>query len=48
MKKYLKPELNIIKIQTNDIITLSGGQKGLTNGGQNGEPMSESYSSLFK
>ncbi len=47
MKKYLKPELNIIKIQTNDIITLSG-QKGLTNGGQNGEPMSESYSSLFK
>lgn len=46
MKKYTKPEIEINIFTTDDIITASG-TKGLTNKGANGQPLSESYSSLF-
>lgn len=48
MKKvYQKPEIEIIEIINDDIITASG-VNGLKDGGSNGSGESESFNSLFK
>ncbi len=46
MKNYIRPEIDICLLNVNDIITLSGAN-GLINKGENGQPATESFSSLF-
>ncbi len=45
MKKYIKPSIDICVINTEDIITVSAVR--LKNGGENGQPLSESFGALF-
>ncbi len=46
-KNYIKPEINVLTVVVNDIITASSASAYLINKGENGEPMTESYGSLF-
>ncbi len=45
MKKYTKPSIDICAFNTEDIITVSAVK--LKNGGENGQPLSESFGTLF-
>ncbi len=45
MKKYTKPSIDVYAINTEDIITVSAVK--LKNGGENGQPLSESFGTLF-
>ncbi len=45
MKKYERPNIDVYVINTEDIITVSAVK--LKNGGENGQPLSESFGSLF-
>ena len=48
MKNYIKPEMTISLFKVENIITASGTvQSQLINKGENGEPMSDSFSSMF-
>ncbi len=48
MKNYIKPEITISLFRSEDIITASGTvTPTLVNKGENGEPMTGSYSSMF-
>lgn len=49
MKKYIRPEMTISLFRIENIITASGipSPDTLVDGKDNGQPMTESYSSLF-
>lgn len=48
MKRYTRPQAEIIKIRISSIITASGeAPSNLINKGENGTPAKESFSSLF-
>ncbi len=47
MKNYIRPEMKITLFKAEDIITASGSAPTLVNKGENGEPMKESFSSMF-
>ncbi len=49
MKKYNKPEMTISLLRVESIITASGtpSPNTLVDGGANGQPMTDSYSSMF-
>lgn len=47
MKKYMKPEMNISKFWTENVVTTSSGVKGIVNNKTNGNYKSVSASELF-
>lgn len=47
MKSYLKPSIEIHLLSVQDVITISITTPTLINKGENGQPMTESFSSLF-
>ena len=48
MKNYVKPEMTVLLFSTEDIITASStAPNTLVDGGGNGQPVSESYGSMF-
>lgn len=47
MKNYIKPEITISLYKVENIITASGPAPTLVNKGENGEPMTDSFSSMF-
>ncbi len=48
MKNYVKPEMTVSLFIAENIITASGtATNKLIDGGSNGEPMTESYGSVF-
>ena len=45
MKRYTKPSIDVYVINAEDIMTVSAVR--LKNGGENGQPLSESFGTLF-
>ncbi len=47
MRSYIKPCIEIHLLSVQDVITASGTAPVLINKGEGGEPMTESFSSMF-